>query len=120
VAMSKASVSNGLRELMDKEMVLKLWKKGQRSDHYIVEKDCFKSFLNHIIKMIRLESHIMKNAIEQTEPYLQQLLDEETGESKQEVEKILNIVNKDRQYLDWTYSISNAMETGEIFKLFPK
>lgn len=30
VAMSKASVSNGIRELIDTEMVTKVWKKGER------------------------------------------------------------------------------------------
>lgn len=34
VAMSKASVSNGIRELIDTEMVTKVWKKGERKDHF--------------------------------------------------------------------------------------
>lgn len=120
VAMSKASVSNGLRELTDKEMVLKIWKKGKKHDHYIVEKDCYKTFLKHVIKMISLESHIMKNAIEQTEPYLRELVNNETGESKDETEKVLKLIENDKQYLEWTSSISNAMESGEFYNFFPK
>src|SRR5699024_9624174 len=44
VAMSKGSVSNGLRELLDTEMVIKVWKKGDRKDHFIAEKDFFRNF----------------------------------------------------------------------------
>ena len=50
VSMSKASVSNGMRALLETEMVTKVWKKGDNKDHYIAEKDFFKNFISFFTK----------------------------------------------------------------------
>lgn len=121
VAMSKASMSNGLRELIEKEMIIKVWKKGKRQDHYIVEKDCYKSFLNYTVKILRQEKNHMMSAIEQTEPELIEILNNTNDEAtKLEIEKTLRLIEQDKQYLDWTMRLASAMEDREIFNYIPK
>src|SRR5690625_3961774 len=73
VAMSKASVSNGVRELLETEMVSKIWKKGERQDHYIAEKDFFRNFIIFFVKKLRQEKNLIMKAIEQTEPLLKEI-----------------------------------------------
>ncbi|WP_171038027.1 GbsR/MarR family transcriptional regulator [Aquibacillus sediminis] len=121
VAMSKASVSNGIRELIDTEMVTKVWKKGQRKDHYIAEKDFLRNFLSFFIKMLRLERGLIMKAVEQTEPVLENLAEKSndptvSGTAKRDLE----LLNDSRNYLNWIMRLANAMESGEIFQYFPK
>lgn len=121
VAMSKASVSNGVRELMDTEMVSKVWKKGQRQDHYIAEKDFFKNFIVYFVKMMRQENNLIMKAVEHAEPTLQKLAGNlEDVSSKQETEEDLQLIQHAKDYLVWTMRIANAMDSGEIFNYFPK
>src|SRR5690625_5030929 len=125
VAMSKASVSNGVRELMDTEMVSKIWKKGQRQDHYIAEKDFFRNFIVYFVKMMRQENHLIKKAIEHSEPMLQELTSDledvsARKEAKKELEADLQLLQHAKDYLEWTMRIANAMDSGEIFNYFPK
>jgi len=121
VAMSKASVSNGVRELMDTEMVSKIWKKGQRQDHYIAEKDFFRNFIVYFVKMMRQENHLIKKAVEHSEPLLQELSDElEDTSGKEELEEDLQLLQHAKDYLEWTMRIANAMDSGDIFNYFPK
>jgi len=121
VAMSKASVSNGVRELMETEMVTKVWKKSERQDYYVAEKDFFKNFILYFIKMLRKENNLILNAVEQTEPLLKEIEKSDTDSHiKEEVEKDLQLLEHARTYLDWTMRVANAMDSGEIFKYFPK
>ena len=121
VAMSKASVSNGVRELMDTEMVSKIWKKGQRQDHYIAEKDFFRNFIVYFVKMMRQENNLIRKAVEHSEPILQELAgDMEDPLVKKELEEDLQLLHHTKDYLEWTMRIANAMDSGEIFNYFPK
>lgn len=121
VAMSKASVSTGIRELIDTGMVVKVWKKGDRKDHYIAEKDFFKNFLSFMVKMLRLERGVIHKAIEQTEPVMQELAQEADDESVRDAAaKDLSRVSGSKAYLNWIMQLANAMESGEIFAHFPR
>src|SRR5699024_6214931 len=64
VAMSKASVSNGVRSLMETEMVTKVWKKNEKQDYYVAEKDFFRNFIVYFVKMLRKENSLISKAIE--------------------------------------------------------
>ncbi|MYL23118.1 transcriptional regulator [Halomonas alkaliantarctica] len=121
VAMSKASVSTGIRELIDTGMVVKVWKKGDRKDHYIAEKDFFKNFLSFMVKMLRLERGVIHKAIEQTEPVMEELADNaKDPDVRALAEKDRARVSGSRAYLDWIMQLANAMESGEIFTHFPR
>ncbi|MFA1821249.1 GbsR/MarR family transcriptional regulator [Virgibacillus oceani] len=121
VAMSKASVSNGVRELMDTEMVTKVWKKGQRKDHFIAEKDFLNNFLNFFVKMIRMERGIISKAIDQTEGSIKDIADNprepETGElAKRDME----LISSTKNYLDWLMRLANHFESREVFEQIPE
>ncbi|SDO54372.1 GbsR/MarR family transcriptional regulator [Alkalicoccus daliensis] len=120
VAMSKASVSNGLRELLETEMVIKVWKKGDRKDHYIAEKDFMKNFLNFFIKKLRQERSLIMKANEQARPVLEEVAAEAEGEPKKIAERDLKSMNHSMEYFDWTMRLANALESNEIFEYIPK
>ena len=112
VAMSKASVSTGIRELIDTGMVVKVWKKGDRKDHYIAEKDFFKKFLSFMV---------INKSIEQTEPVMRELALQSEDESVRDAAtKDLSRVSGSKAYLNWIMQLANAMESGEIFTHFPR
>ncbi len=121
VAMSKASVSNSMRELLETEMVIKVWKKGDRKDHYIAEKDFLKNFINFFVKKLRQERSLIMKANEQAKPVLEDISTNSTDENariaaKQDLENLNNSIS----YFDWTMRLANDLENGEIFKYYPK
>lgn len=121
VAMSKASVSNGVRELIDTEMVTKVWKKGQRKDHFRAEMDFLNNFLNFFVKMIRMERGIISKAIDQTEDSIKDIADNpinpETGEL---AKRDLKLISSTKSYLDWLMRMANYFESREVFKHVPE
>lgn len=121
VAMSKASVSTGVRELIDTGMVVKVWKKGDRKDHYIAEKDFFKNFLSFMVKMLRLERGILYKAVEQTEPVMREIAEHGTDSHIRELAvRDQALVSRSNAYLRWIMQLANAMESGEIYDHFPR
>ena len=121
VAMSKASVSNGIRELLETDMVTKVWKKGDRKDHYIAEKDYLRNFITYFIKKIRQERSLIMKAAEQVSPALEELASNAQDEQvKEKALKDLDLIKDSYDYFDWTMRFANAMETGEIFDYIPK
>lgn len=121
VAMSKGSVSTGLRELLDTEMVIKVWKKGDRKDHYIAEKDFFKNFFAFFVKKLRQERNIISRANEQVEHTLKDIASNAQSEKAKVMAKgDLANIEQTMIYFDWTLRLANAMESREIFKYFPK
>lgn len=121
VAMSKASVSNGVRELMGTEMVSKVWKKGERQDHYIAEKDFFRNFIIYTMKKLRQENNLIMKAVEHAEPLLQEIAEQADNPTmKNEAEDDLQLLQHAKSYLDWTKRLANAMESGAIYNHFPK
>jgi|SRR5699024_4947531 len=121
VAMSKGSVSNGMRELLETDMVTKVWKKGERKDHYVADKDYLRNFLTFFVNKIRQERNLIMKGTEQAQPKLEKILRESSDdEVRAEAENDLNLIKNSHQYFDWTTSLANAMESGEIFDFLPK
>ncbi|SEQ74225.1 GbsR/MarR family transcriptional regulator [Piscibacillus halophilus] len=120
VAMSKASVSNGIRELMETEMVTKVWKKGERKDHFIAEKDFLKNFLNFFVKMIRLERSLLTKAIDQTEPVIEDIANNpDSKEAEHIATRDLELIADAKNYLNWIMRLANSLESREIFNHLP-
>ncbi len=121
VAMSKASVSNGMRELLETDMVIKVWRKGNRKDFYMAEKDFLKNFINFFVKKLRQERNLIMKANEQSKPILEELAEESDVDHvrKMAKEDIENL-NQSLEYFDWTMRLANSMESGEIFDHYPK
>ncbi|MFZ3580193.1 GbsR/MarR family transcriptional regulator [Virgibacillus sp. DJP39] len=121
VAMSKASVSNGMRELLETEMVTKVWKKGERKDHFVAEKDFLRNFLNYFMKKLRQERNLIMKAAEQTSPVLKNILETADDPQVQSKAKLdLELIEESQKYLNWTMRLANAMDSGEIFDYFPQ
>lgn len=121
VAMSKASVSNGIRELLDTEMITKVWKKGDRKDHFIAEKDYLRNFFTYFIKKIRQERNLIMKASEQVEPTLEDIAKHTTDKHiKDTANKDLALIKDSHMYFDWTLQLATVMESGEIFNYLPK
>ncbi|PSL40841.1 DNA-binding transcriptional regulator GbsR (MarR family) [Salsuginibacillus halophilus] len=121
VAMSKGSVSNGIRELLETEMVIKVWKKGDRKDHYIAEKDFFRNFFSFFVKNLRMERNLIAKANEQAKPLLREVQESTNDEETRRLaEKDLAHLQSTEIYLEWLMRFTNAMENGEIFEYFPK
>ncbi|GAB3056124.1 GbsR/MarR family transcriptional regulator [Virgibacillus ainsalahensis] len=121
VAMSKASVSNGMRELLETDMVTKVWKKGDRKDHYVAEKDYLRNFITYLVNKIRQERNLIMKATEQVEPALEDIMRHTSDDQvKAEAEKDLALIKNSHHYFDWTMRLANAMESGEIFNYLPK
>ncbi|WP_027965078.1 GbsR/MarR family transcriptional regulator [Halalkalibacillus halophilus] len=121
VAMSKASVSNGIRELIETEMVTKVWRKGERKDHFIAEKDFLRNFLNFFVKMIRLERNLITKAVDQTEPTIEDIAHHSTDEEARRIaNRDLELTEGAKDYLDWIMRLANTMESGDIFNHIPK
>jgi len=120
VAMSKGSVSTGLRELLETEMIIKVWKKGDRKDHYIAEKDFVKNFITFFVKNIRLERSITLNASSNVRPKLVDLSkNARSSEIRKEAKRDLELLADTDSYFRWTKMIIDDMETGEFFKNYP-
>ncbi|RXI96397.1 transcriptional regulator [Anaerobacillus alkaliphilus] len=121
VAMSKASVSNGMRELLETEMVIKVWKKGDRKDHYIAEKDFLKNFINFFVKKLRQERSLILKAMEQAKPVFEDLAtNSDTEQVKELASRDLETITASLSYFDWTMRLANSLESGEIFEHYPK
>lgn len=120
VAMSKASVSNGMRELLDTEMVIKVWKKGDVKDHYIAEKDFFRNFIAFFKKKLRQERNLIVKAMEQSQPILEDIANKSSTDASKAAKQDLIKIKDSEAYFHWTMSLANAMESGEIFDHFPK
>jgi len=121
VAMSKGSVSNGMRDLLETEMVFKVWKKGDRRDHYMAEKDFLRNFINFFVKMLRQERSLIMKANEKAKPVIEDVAKHsQSEEAKQTAEKDLQNLKNSLEYFDWTMRLANAMESGEIFDCIPQ
>ncbi|GEN44416.1 GbsR/MarR family transcriptional regulator [Alkalibacillus haloalkaliphilus] len=121
VAMSKASVSNGIRELIETEMVTKVWKKGERKDHFIAEKDFLRNFINFFVKTLRVERNLINKAIEQTEPTITEVAEQSADEEAERIAKRdLELIQESKDYLDWLMRLANSLESGKIFEHLPK
>ncbi|NBG88454.1 GbsR/MarR family transcriptional regulator [Isachenkonia alkalipeptolytica] len=120
VAMSKGSVSTGLRELLETEMIIKVWKKGDRKDHYIAEKDFVKNFITFFVKNIRLERSITLNASSNVRPKLEDLSQyAQSSDIRREAKRDLELMSDTEAYFRWTKKIIDDMESGEFFKHYP-
>lgn len=121
VAMSKGSVSTGVRNLLDIEMIIKVWKEGDRKDYFIAEKDFFRNFFTFFIKMLRQERNIIDRANEQAKVILEGIKSNGESEEAREIAKNdLDNIKQTKTYIDWTLRLVNAMESGEIFSFIPK
>jgi DNA-binding transcriptional regulator GbsR (MarR family) len=122
LGMSKASMSNAVRELDEMRLVEKIWIQGERKDVYKVEEDNYESFIKffcyHWRKvLIQNTISLRKSTDELNELKKQDDIDEET---KVLIEKDLNKLHVGLEYLDWISRLVESFESHKIFEYIPK
>jgi DNA-binding transcriptional regulator GbsR (MarR family) len=121
LGMSKTSMSNSVRSLLDLNMVEKVWVKGERKDLYTIKDDWYQCFFDYFTIKWRTAITTNSSAMGKSLKKLQELIaDPETSEDIREqalkdVEKL-----KDRMdYYDWQDRLIDSFETKEILNFVP-
>ncbi|WP_209123710.1 choline update/conversion transcriptional regulator CudC [Alkalihalobacillus sp. BA299] len=122
LGMSKPSMSTAVRKLQENEMVQKAWKKGERKDMYIAEKDFFKSFAEFFCKKWEKEVTVNLEATVKAEAILEEiLLDPEVSEeTRQETIRCYTQLKESKVYYKWLKSLVDSFRTGDIYNYLPK
>jgi DNA-binding transcriptional regulator GbsR (MarR family) len=121
LGMSKASMSNAVRELAEIGLVKKVWRKGERKDVYKVEEDNYESFIkyfsHHWSKLLTPKSTSMKKTIDE----LMELKDQEDidKETLLLIEKDLDKLYAGLEYIDWLSRVVELFASHEIFDYVP-
>lgn len=122
LGMSKTSMSNGVRTLLETKMVRKVWKKGERKDIYQAEEDWYKTFFDYFsTKWVdAIEANL--KTINQAELEYINLMQLKNLDSyiKDEIESDLNKIKNIKAYYQWLLSLIDSFSSGRIFELVPK
>jgi DNA-binding transcriptional regulator GbsR (MarR family) len=122
LGMSKASMSNAVRELEEMGLVEKIWKKGELKNIYKAEEDNYETFIKfycyHWSKLLAPKTNSMRQSIEElTELKEQDDIDEET---KELIERDLEKLHLGLEYIEWVSRVVELFESHEIFNYVPK
>ncbi|RJS50065.1 GbsR/MarR family transcriptional regulator [Bacillus sp. PK3_68] len=121
LGMSKPSMSTGIHSLMDIDMVQKVWKRGERKDLYVAEKDFFKSFINFFCKKWDREISVNLEAIKKANEQFITLLDDQVPQSVQEkAKKNLQQLEDATQYYLWLKKLVQGFRSEKLIDLIEK
>ncbi|WP_240374302.1 GbsR/MarR family transcriptional regulator [Bacillus piscicola] len=121
LAMSKTSMSTGVRSLTEAGMVTRVWEKGVRKDLYQTDDDWYKSFVSIFVNRWREAIDTNKKAAADALSELKMLYEETTDESlTDEIEKDRRTLERAINYYSWLDEVITLFETGDIFNLVPK
>lgn len=118
--MSKPSMSAGVKKLQEYDIVKQQFTRGSRKQHFIAEKDFFTFFRNFFTKKWEREIDTNMEAVKDAEAILNPLLNNSdlTDEERQDIDKVKAQLDHSKVYYEWLAQLSEALETGEIFKYF--
>jgi DNA-binding transcriptional regulator GbsR (MarR family) len=122
LGMSKASMSNAVRDLEDMGLVQKVWKKGELKNLYKAEEDNYECFIKFYCyqwnKLLAPKTNSMKQSIVE----LNELIEEDNIDegTKELVEKDLEKLYSGLEYIDWLSRVVELFESHEIFEYVPK
>ncbi|MEH7384965.1 GbsR/MarR family transcriptional regulator [Bacillus sp. JJ1521] len=122
LGMSKTSMSTSVRNLMELNMVDKVWKKGIRKDLYEVEEDWYQSFIDFFTIKWRNGISMNVSAIQKSLTELKELLEDEqvSHEIKAEAENDILKLKNALEYYFWLDRLVDSFESHEIFTFIPK
>ncbi|WP_088009122.1 GbsR/MarR family transcriptional regulator [Indiicoccus explosivorum] len=122
LGMSKASMSNAVRELDEMGLVEKVWRKGERKDLYRVEMDNYESFFKyfgyHWRKVIGPKKVALRKSIDELNAL--KAHGETDRETLEQIDKDLSKLEDGLEYYDWLGRLIDAFDTHEIFDFIPK
>lgn len=119
--MSKPSMSVGVKKLQEFDIVKQQFTRGSRKQHFIAEKDFFIFFRNFFTKKFQREIDINVEAVKDAQAIINPLLESSdlTEAETQEAQKIKAQLDHTHVYYEWLEQLTEAIESGEIFKYFP-
>ncbi|MCS4571986.1 GbsR/MarR family transcriptional regulator [Staphylococcus aureus] len=119
--MSKPSMSAGVKKLQEFGIVKQQFTRGSRKQHFIAEKDFFIFFRNFFTKKFQREIDINVEAVKDAQAIINPLLESSdlTEAETQEAQKIKVQLDHTHVYYEWLEQLTEAIESGEIFKYFP-
>ncbi|HDJ6799295.1 GbsR/MarR family transcriptional regulator [Staphylococcus aureus] len=119
--MSKPSMSAGVKKLQEFDIVKQQFTRGSRKQHFIAEKDFFIFFRNFFTKKFQREIDINVEAVKDAQAIINPLLESSdlTEAETQEAQKIKAQLDHTHVYYEWLEPLTEAIESGEIFKYFP-
>lgn len=119
--MSKPSMSAGVKKLQEFDIVKQQFTRGSRKQHFIAEKDFFIFFRNFFTKKFQREIDINVEAVKDAQAIINSLLESSdlTEAETQEAQKIKSQLDHTHVYYEWLEQLTEAIESGEIFKYFP-
>lgn len=119
--MSKPSMSAGVKKLQEFDIVKQQFTRGSRKQHFIAEKDFFIFFRNFFTKKFQREIDINVEAVKDAQAIINPLLESSdlTEAETQEAQKIKAQLDHTHVYYEWLEQLTEAIESGEIFKDFP-
>lgn len=119
--MSKPSMSAGVKKLQEFDIVKQQFTRGSRKQHFIAEKDFFTFFRNFFTKKFQREIDINVEAVKDAQAIINPLLESSdlTEAETQEAQKIKAQLDHTHVYYEWLEQLTEAIESGEIFKYFP-
>lgn len=120
IGMSRATVNNALKTLIDNGSVVKYWDKDRHRNYYLVEKDFFKNFPDFIVSSLRKERQAYIRVADQVKPIVEELAKDTTHSQHEEAKKTLNDMRDALRFYDWLNRFADFLDTGKVFESLPK
>lgn len=119
--MSKPSMSTGVKKLQEYDLVKQQFTRGSRKQHFVAEKDFFVFFRHFFDVKFSREINVNMESIDKAETIIQNVLeaDDVDASTKTYAEQVAKQLEHSRIYYEWLTQISEAIQSGEIFKYFP-
>ncbi|MBN6091541.1 GbsR/MarR family transcriptional regulator [Staphylococcus saprophyticus] len=119
--MSKPSMSAGVKRLQEFDIVKQQFTRGSRKQHFIAEKDFFNFFSNFFTRKWSREIVINAEAVHDAVAILNKIINDESTDAaiKTEANETKQQLIDTLPYYEWLDHLSDALESGEIFKYFP-
>ncbi|PTX64280.1 DNA-binding transcriptional regulator GbsR (MarR family) [Melghirimyces profundicolus] len=121
MGMTKMSMSNAVRELMDLGVAEKIHVKGSRKDHYVIEQDYYQFFIDLFCTSWSKTTHAKAATRMKLSRDLEEIIQDENAdpETKEEAKKILEENHKAIEFFNWINRLIQHFESHEIFKHVP-
>lgn len=121
LAMSKTSMSTGVRTLTEMKMVEPVFRRGVRKDLYETEEDWYKSFTALFSRQWKSATETNIEEAEEALVELRKIYEETEDEIlKERIKRDVARLEYAHQYYEWLLRFVGAVETGAIYDLVPK
>ena len=121
LGMSKTSMSNSVRSLLDLNMVEKVWVKGERKDLYTIRDDWYQVFFDYFTIRWRTAITMNSSAMEKSMSKLKELIDDPktTEEVREQALIDMKKLQERLDYYDWQNRLLDSFETKDILNFVP-